>query len=175
MKINKKMTIGEFAAVVASYLESNGISVVLTGGAVVCIYTNNKYMSYDADFISPDDHRKITEAMQKLGFKKNGKEFKHPNSDFFVEFHAGPLAIGGQLVKAEAELTFKGNKLKLLSPTQSVMDRLAAYFHWNDLQSLDQAVWIAREHPIKIPNVKRWAFAEGEEKKFKTFLDKIKE
>lgn len=174
MKINKKMTIGEFAAVVASYLETKGITAVLTGGAVVCIYTNNKYMSHDADFISLDDHRKITSTMEELGFKKVGKEFKHPNSDFFVEFPAGPLAIGNQLVKAESELIFKGKKLKLLSPTQSVMDRLAAYFHWNDLQSLDQAVWIAQEHPIKMRIIKQWALDEGEETKFKTFLEKMK-
>jgi hypothetical protein len=35
MKISKKMSIGELAAFVASYLESKGISTVLTGGAVV--------------------------------------------------------------------------------------------------------------------------------------------
>jgi predicted nucleotidyltransferase len=57
MKISKKMSIGEFAAFVASHLQSKGISTVLTGGAVVSIYTENKYMSYDADFISPEDHK----------------------------------------------------------------------------------------------------------------------
>jgi hypothetical protein len=35
------------------------MSAVLVGGAVVSIYTNNKYESYDLDFISPDDHVKI--------------------------------------------------------------------------------------------------------------------
>lgn len=174
MKINKKMTIGEFAAAVASYLESRGISVVLTGGAVVCIYTNNKYMSYDADFISPDDHRKITKAMEEIGFKKEGKDFKHPNSNFFVEFPPGPLAVGDELIKAEYEISFNNNKLKLLSPTQSVMDRLASYFHWDDLQCLDQAVWIAQDQEIKIEKVKNWAKKEGEENKFKIFLRKIK-
>src|SRR5579872_1628271 len=154
MNISRKMTIGEFAAMIASYLQSRGISAVLTGGAVVSIYTENKYMSYDADFISPSDQKSISIAMQELGFEKHGKEFRHKQTDFFVEFPSGPLAIGDELVQAEAELDFNGYKLKLLSPTQSVMDRLAAYFHWNDLQCLDQAIWIAESQPIKINKVK---------------------
>src|SRR5579864_7764565 len=156
MKISKNMSIGEFAALVASHLESKGISTVLTGGAVVSIYTENKYMSYDADFISPADQKTISKAMQELGFEKHGKDFRHKQTDFFVEFPSGPLAIGNQLIQAEGELDFKGHKLKLLSPTQSVMDRLAAYFHWNDLQCLDQAVWIAMKQSVQITKIKEW-------------------
>lgn len=48
--------------------------------------------------------------------------------------------MGACQVQAEAELDFKGCKVRLLSPTQSVMDRLAAYFHWNDLQYFFKAV-----------------------------------
>jgi len=174
MKISKKMSIGEFAALVASHLESKGISTVLTGGAVVSIYTENKYMSYDADFISPTDHKTISTAMQELGFEKHGKEFSHKQTDFFVEFPSGPLAIGDELVQAEAELEFNGHKLRLLSPTQSVMDRLAAYFHWNDLQCLDQAIWIAEKQPIQIFKIREWAKREGEKNKFNIFLKNLK-
>lgn len=174
MKITKTMSIGEFAALVASHLQSKDISTVLTGGAVVSIYTENKYMSYDADFISPAEHKVIVKAMEELGFERHGKEFRHKNTDFFVEFPSGPLAIGDQLVDAEAELDFKGHKLKLLSPTQSVMDRLAAYFHWNDLQCLDQAIWITEKHPIQIEKIKKWAKIEGELDKFNIFLNNFK-
>jgi len=174
MKISKKITIGEFAALIASHLQSRGIPTVLTGGAVVSIYTENKYMSYDADFISPSDQKSINKAMFELGFEKIGKDFKHKHTHFFVEFPSGPLAIGGQQVQAEAELDFKGYKLKLLSPTQSVMDRLAAYFYWNDLQCLDQAIWITEKQPVKINKVKAWAKREGEENKFNHFLQHLK-
>jgi hypothetical protein len=174
MKISKKMTIGEFAAFVASQLESKGISTVLTGGAVVSIYTENKYMSYDADFISPVDHKIINSVMQELGFEKDGKDFRHNSTDFYVEFPSGPLAIGNDLVQAEFQLEFNGNKLILLSPTQSVMDRLSAYFHWNDLQCLDQAIWIAEKQPIRISKIREWAKREGEIEKFKIFLSRVK-
>lgn len=168
------MSIGEFAAVIASHLQTKGISTVLTGGAVVSIYTNNRYMSYDADFISPADQKIIIKAMEELGFENHGREFRHKNTKFFVEFPTGPLAIGGEVIKAEGELKIKGHKLKLLSPTQSVMDRLAAYFHWNDLQCLDQAIWIAEKHPVQITKVKEWAKNEGEEKKFNIFFETLK-
>jgi hypothetical protein len=117
---------------------------------------------------------RFSKVMLELGFESHGKEFRHKDIDFFVEFPSGPLAIVNQLIQAEAELNFKGHKLKLLSPTQSVMDRLAAYFHWNDLQCLDQAVWIAKKHPIQIYKIKEWAKREGEEDKLNVFLQNIK-
>jgi hypothetical protein len=55
------------------------------------------------------------------------------------------------------------------------MDRLAGFYHWNDLQNLDQAVMIAKKHPIKITEIENWSTRENEYKKFKIFLDKVAE
>ncbi|MDI6740798.1 MAG: hypothetical protein QME74_10605 [Candidatus Edwardsbacteria bacterium] len=41
-------------------------------------------------------------------------------------------------------------RLHLLSPTDCVKDRLAAYFHWNDRQSLEQAGLVADNRKIDI-------------------------
>jgi len=170
MKITRDLTIGEFAALVATHLQTEGIDVVLTGGAVVSIYTDNKYQSNDADFISSVAHQKIATALAKIGFDRKGKDFLHPSTNFFVEFPTGPLAVGGQIIVAEGDITIRGNRLKLLSPTQSVMDRLSGFFHWNDRQGLDQALWIAEKHPIQIAKIKSWARAEGALKPFEEFL-----
>lgn len=59
--------------------------------------------------------------------------------------------------------------MKLLSPTDCVKDRLAAYYHWNDRQCLQQAVWVARARKIDWDEVERWSRKEGEEDKFKVF------
>jgi hypothetical protein len=40
---------------------------VLTGGAVVSIYTNNEYESGDLDFISPESTKRIAEVIAQLG------------------------------------------------------------------------------------------------------------
>jgi hypothetical protein len=45
------MVIGELAAYVAEHLRQSDINVVLTGGSCVSIYTDNRYQSYDLDFI----------------------------------------------------------------------------------------------------------------------------
>jgi hypothetical protein len=170
MKISKDLTLAELAALIATELKKLNIECVLTGGAVVSIYTDNKYQSSDLDYISPNDQKEIEQAVAKLGFIKEGRIFTHPNTAFYVEFPKGPLSIGNQLIKAEGELTISGNKLILLSPTQSVMDRLAAFYHWNDRQSLDQAVWISEKHPINFAKVKAWSKNEGALDKYEEFF-----
>ena len=84
----------DLIGIIVSHLEERGISVVLVGGTVVSIYTNNEYSSKDIDFISPDNHRKIKNAMLDLGFEAKGKDFYHPDANYSVEFPSGPLAIG---------------------------------------------------------------------------------
>jgi hypothetical protein len=42
-----------------------------------------------------------------------------------------------------------------------VKDRLAAFYHWKDQQSLEQAILIARDHDIDIEEVRRWSVNEG--------------
>jgi hypothetical protein len=55
-----------------------------------------------------------------------------------------------------------------------VKDRLAAYYHFNDPQGLDQAVWVAEAHPIKLESVRQWSKNEGMLKKFKDFEERLK-
>ena len=50
MKLIKEMSLGELAAFVNTQIKKNGIDCVLTGGACVSIYTENRYQSFDLDF-----------------------------------------------------------------------------------------------------------------------------
>lgn len=174
MKITKSSDIQTIASIVCDCLGKNGINAVLSGGAVVSIYTNNEYESKDLDFISSSDTKSIEKALSKIGFKKSsGRHFTHPDTEYFVEFPKSPLAIGDMPIKEWATQNNKAGKLQLLTPTHSVMDRLAGYFHWNDKQNLDQALMIAKKHPIKIKEVERWANDEAEIEKFKIFRKRL--
>jgi hypothetical protein len=51
-RITASTTLEELAAIVSTTLDAAGITAVLSGGAVVSIYTNNEYESSDLDFIS---------------------------------------------------------------------------------------------------------------------------
>lgn len=170
MKISKKMSRTEFAAAVVKCLEGDGISCVLVGGSCVSIYTDERHHSKDLDFISPYSVAAITKSLARLGFEKEGRYYNHKNSDFYVEFPSGPPAIGNEIpVEPEGKIIVNDVTIRLYSPTQCVMDRLAAWYHWRDRNSLLQAIWVAEKHPIKIQKVKSWSDREGELEKFNEF------
>lgn len=108
--------------------------------------------------------------MHELGFRRQGRYFQHPESRFFVEFPRGPLTAGDELLSDWSTLETSEGVLHILSPTQCVMDRLAAYFHWKDPQALEQAVLVARAQPIDLRRLEDWSRAEGEGDKFRKFL-----
>lgn len=129
MKITKKSDIQTIASIVCDCLLKHGIDAVLSGGAVVSIYTNNEYESKDLDFISSSDIKAIEKALISIGFtKSSGRHFTHPDTEYFVEFPKPPLAIGDMPIKEWATQNKKAGRLQLLTPTHSVMDRLAGYF-----------------------------------------------
>jgi len=160
-----------WAARVADCFTRNGIEVVLTGGACVSIYTRNKYASFNLDFVNVGGApaRSIVEALGQAGFRKEGRVFTRADCPYAVDILSPPLSIGAEPVRTTATLTVRGKKLKLLTPSDSIKDRLAAYFHWNDLQALEQALLICRSIEVDLAPVRRWAIAEGHLEKFKAF------
>lgn len=175
MKITKTMKRKDFAAAVVRQLQKHDISCALVGGACVSIYTNEQHASHDLDFISPYSHEAIAKALAELGFQKEGRYFIHPDSKLYVEFPSGPVAIGNQLpIKPEGKMKVRNTIVTMLSPTQCVMDRLAAWFHWNDRRSLIHALWVCEKHPISLDKIKRWASKEGESEKFEQFIQEYK-
>lgn len=175
MKITKSMSRKSFAAAVVSQLEKHGLSAILVGGACVSIYTDERHASKDLDFISPYSHDAIANALTEIGFKKDGRYFNHPDCELYVEFPSGPPAIGNEKpIIPEGEFSVRNTTVKMYSPTQCVMDRLAAWFHWNDRRSLIHALWVCEKHPINLDKIKRWAAKEGETEKFKQFVEDFK-
>ena len=177
MKSIKEMSFGELAAYICTHLLQNGIKCVLSGGGCVSIYTDNRYMSYDLDFIEmvSSPRKELRQILIQIGFYEENRYFKHNDTDFFIEFPTGPLSIGSEPVWEFNELVFDTGKLYLLTPTDCVKDRLAAYYFWNDLQALEQAKWIAENHTINFDEVQRWSHVENQSEKFlsiKTNLEK---
>jgi hypothetical protein len=71
----KGLSLKDFAIVISDYLIKNGIEVILTGGACVTIYTDNKYMSYDLDFvlISSNKQKVVKKLLLGLGFSEENR------------------------------------------------------------------------------------------------------
>lgn len=175
-KVTPKTSIENLAALVSQALIDAGIDAVLTGGAAVSIYTRNQYESADLDFISMARRDEIETVMAGLGFKRVGRIYTHSQTHLFIEFPAGPLAIGDLLISPSETATkrTKHGAIRLLTPTQCAMDRLAAYFHWNDLQSLDQAVMVARRQKVSYRAIRAWAEREGMLEPFGVFVARLK-
>jgi hypothetical protein len=158
-----ELTIGELAAYIAEHLRNKGIETVLVGGACISIYSANEYSSFDLDFIitGSSTRQKVRAALTEINFTEKNRYFINPQTPFFVEFPSGPLAIGDEPPSEISTLRFSTGNLWLLSPTDCVKDRLAAFYHWKDQQSLEQAILIARDHNIDIGEVRRWSVNEG--------------
>jgi len=68
----RDMTQAELGAYVQSHLSAKGIDVVLSGGAVVAIYTNGRYVSGNLDFVNRYFVKRsvIKSAIEELDLKK---------------------------------------------------------------------------------------------------------
>ena len=112
--------------------------------------------------------------MGSIGFVRKQDRYVHPRVRFYVEFPRGPLAIGGDhRVRPVSRSTTHG-RILMLSATDSCRDRLAAFYHWGDRQSLTVAAWIAVRNRVKLPTLRRWSAAEGMSERFGEFLEEVK-
>lgn len=170
----KKISLDELAGFLSQKLREKGIDIILVGGACVTIYSQNRYQSYDLDFVAFEDMKKVTRVLIELGFSEKGGYFRHKDCQWIVEFVSSPVAIGHEIISDFQSIKVKTGTIKMLRVEDSVKDRLASYFYWNDRQGLDQAVEICTGRKIDISEVRSWAEKEGFLKKFDHFLDRLK-
>lgn len=165
MSIGRDTPLRELAALVSQALERAGITATLAGGGAVVMYSENEYESRDLDFITSRGAREIAAAIAPLGFTKvaGAREYRHPQSDYYVEFPPGPLAFGETVIPDSKSvlLDTEFGPVRIVTPTQIVMDRLAAFTHWSDRQAWGQAIAVARRRELDWKALGEWARREG--------------
>ncbi len=112
--------------------------------------------------------------MRLAGFERDGARYVHPDSRFFVEFPVGPLAIGDDDLIEPVKVTVGRGRLLALSATDSCRDRLAAFFYWNDRQSLRAAAAIAVAKRVDMAVIRRWSVQEGNAGRFQEFAEEAR-
>jgi hypothetical protein len=60
--------------------------------------------------------------------------------------------------------------LRLLTPTECVMDRLSIYFVDKDPQCLEQALAVAQDQLVDLERIREWAGRQGRPERFQDFL-----
>lgn len=174
MLIQPDTSLRELAFEVCDALHRHGVVAVLSGGGAATLYSDEQYLSKDLDFIlTYHGGSKSEKPLIDLGFELVGQSYRHPATPFFVEFPDGPLSVGDDLITDWATLVDHGRTLHIISPTDSVRDRLAAYLHWNDANSLEVALAVARRQTIDLALVEDWCRREGRPERFETFRRRL--
>ena len=176
MKIISEMTRLELAAFISSAFQKTNIDVVLSGGSCVSIYSEEQYVSGDLDFVNVmfTKRDRIITVMDSMGFEEKNRYFRHPDTNFLVEFPPGPLGVGEEPVKQIDEIKTETGILRIISPTDCVKDRLAWYYHDDDTECLRQAILVSKCQPVDLVEIERWSRVEDKTDLFKEFLKEFK-
>lgn len=169
------MTQPELAAFVQTHLAGRGIEVVLSGGAAAGVHSRDTDAAQDVDLVNLRHVRRaeIARAMGEIGFLEVDSHFRHPSSPQLIEFPPGPLAVGGEPVRSIEEVRLATGRLRLISATDSVKDRLATFYHWRDRQGLIQAILVARQRAVDLAEVERWSRSVGKEREFRKIKSQL--
>jgi hypothetical protein len=131
----------------------------------------------DVDIVLSGDCelRALDAALAPLGFARRRGRYVHAVVPFYVEFPRGPLGIGDDFAIRPVLRSHKGAKTLALSATDACRDRLAAFYHWNDRQSLAVAVAIAAKNRVDLRKVRDWSLAEGRREGHAAFVARLSE
>lgn len=174
MPLTRTSSLKDVAAAAGHALRHAGIDAVLTGGACATIYSQGACLSHDLDFIVRAGTRKaIDEALASIGFTRMHDRYLHASTPFFIEFPRGPLSIGDDTAIKPVPLRIGRTTIAALSPTDSCRDRLAAFYHWSDRQSLTSAVQIARHARVNMTAIRAWSEREGAADQFAEFQRQV--
>ncbi len=168
------ISLRDLAGFVSEELRKKGIDTVLVGGACVTIYSENRYQSYDLDYVTYEDMKKVKRALIELEFIEKQKYFQHEGCPWIIEFVSPPLAVGRESINKFNHLKTSLGTIKMLCPADSVKDRLSSFYHWNDKQSLEQALNICKEQVIDQTEIELWSIKEDQEEKYQIFKTKLK-
>ena len=158
----------QLAVTISEHLKDFGIEVVLVGGLAVSCYTDNKFLTKDIGMvdITYSKPKTLNQAMAKLGFRKEHRHFVSDNTDIVVEFPSAPLAVGDEHIQEYDVLTTATGSLPILKAEDLIKDRLSAYFHWQDRQSLAQALGIMLIHGVNPISVHELVLREASSGEF---------
>jgi hypothetical protein len=131
-------------AAVAAWIQSlySTRPPVLVGGAAVELYTGGAYTTGDYDFVG-DVPESVGKALEKAGFKREGRHWIHAKAELFVEFPGSAV----QPHEKTAMLDMGDVSVLTLSPEDMIIDRLAAWQFWKSTTDGASAflIWKSQE------------------------------
>lgn len=155
----------DIAFEVCSAFDRHGVLAVLVGGGAASFYAPEAYQTRDLDFVlhleffgMPDKS-----VLEGLGFTPSSASgtYQHSETPYTLEILKGPLAMGDETITSWETHRQGDLILYVISPMDSVKDRLAHAIHFKDLNAARQAAAVAKHHPIDTEALKSWCQNEG--------------
>jgi hypothetical protein len=142
----------EVAAQASQALEQAGIKVAVVGGSAITSYVPSVYTSKDIDFaaVNGTSRRAFTEALAPLGFYPQGRDFVHPRTRFTLDLVADTPYVDQRPITEFETLDTRYGPVRVYLFEDAIADRIAAFLHWSDSESLNVAERALSAHAKKI-------------------------
>ena len=160
---------------ISGKLKEHGVGVILTGGACAALYAL-RTKAQSLDFVISEYHvEQMTTLMETLGFQpKELRSFTNTKAPFEIHFVPAPATVGDEVVTDFTTLKSREGVIALLTPTDCVRHRLAAWYRWGDDEAFEQAVAVAKRHPVNLPAIARWSEWEWSTERYEEFLAAVR-
>lgn len=174
-RIDARDDLTSVAFKVCSALAEAGIQAILTGGSAAAVYAPEAYQSRDLDFVASwvTKQSAFAETLRLLGFFENGRIFSHPQTALTLDFPDQELRIGSDFVTRSTTLKRGKLVLNLLTATDSVCDRLASFYWFDDRSALKAALAVALNQDIDMDHIADWSRRHEELPKFREFQQRL--
>lgn len=148
----KKCSLLEVAALASASLEEAGIRVAVVGGSAITAHVPHVYTSHDVDFaaINGTTRRAFGKALARLGFRARGRDFVHSETRVSLDLVADTPFVDQRPITQFTTVKTRFGAVRVLRFEDAIADRVAAFLHWSDAQSLEVAdrALAARAHDI---------------------------
>jgi hypothetical protein len=148
----KDASLIEIAALASKELEAAGIKAAVVGGSAVTAYVPDVYTSHDIDFaaINGASRREFGAAVAKLGFHASGRDYVNPDVEFSLDLVADTPYVDQRAIKDFTTMPTRFGPVWVLQFEDAIADRIAAFLHWSDSQSLEVAERAVRAYALHI-------------------------
>jgi hypothetical protein len=146
------LSLTEIAALVSEHLRTRGFEVVVVGGSAVTIHAPQVYTSHDIDLAvtSGARRRALQKALEEIDFQASGRGFAHPDTPYTVDFVAETPSIDQHVITDFIEVRTPLGSVRTYRLEDALADRIAAFVHWNDRESLNVAERVVAAVPERL-------------------------
>ncbi|MBI4212196.1 MAG: hypothetical protein HY540_06115 [Deltaproteobacteria bacterium] len=167
----EKLSVRQAAAVLREHLLTITNRAILVGSSCAAVYVPS-LATKNLDFVISKFHiAEVGKLMKRLGFKaRELRSFVCVKGPYEVRFPPPPPLAGDEPIESTVIVSSNQGPLELLTPTDCVRQRLAAWYRLGDEDGFQQAVAVAKKHPIDFDVVKQWSQWEWSTDKYETFV-----